>query len=309
MKQKRDGILLIDKEMGETSYQVVKRVRFALGRNRTTKVGHAGTLDPFATGLLLILVGQGTKISHFIMSENKVYLATMKLGVETDTFDPTGEVVRTRTVPDIKPSIIQSKAKAFVGTIEQRPPAFSALKYRGKRAYELARKGVAVDLQKRKVTIHSLVILSVALPHVSMEVSCSSGTYIRSLAVDLGRALGPGAHLTSLRRLSSGAFRVGNALRSKDISEQDGDTLSRKMIPLRDALPALPEVKVDMGLAKKIRQGHQPTWETMCQGIGGLDDTEAAVKVVAGEELVAIAEVHQKRGNGGYRIKIGRVFS
>ena len=183
MGHRIDGILLVNKIKGETSHDVVKKVKAAFGL-KNCKVGHAGTLDPFATGLLIILLGQGTKLSRFIMSEDKVYRGTMRLGVETDTLDCTGSVVHKVTVSELGIEQIREKARQFVGEIEQLPPVYSAVKYKGTRAYKLARRGEEMSLKKRNVTVYSLRILSVDLPDVTMEVRCSSGTYIRSLAAD-----------------------------------------------------------------------------------------------------------------------------
>ncbi|MCP4665904.1 MAG: tRNA pseudouridine(55) synthase TruB, partial [Deltaproteobacteria bacterium] len=255
-----DGILLIDKEEGQPSYGVVKEVKSALKGSQVGKVGHAGTLDPFATGLLIILLGQGTKISQWVMSQDKIYLATMRLGVETDTLDPTGQVVRTSVVPDLDPGFIREKSRSFIGPIEQVPPRFSAVKYKGTRAYKLARRGMAVDLKKRTVMVHSLSILSVNLPDVTMEIRCSSGTYVRSLAADLGRVLGPGGHLGSLRRLASGSFEVRNALKQSEIRAGGGPALLDRVIFLRAALPQAPEIDVDRQTARKVRQGGRPDW-------------------------------------------------
>jgi tRNA pseudouridine55 synthase len=301
-----DGILLVDKDEGETSYMVVKKVRRVL---KVRKVGHAGTLDPFATGLLVILLGHGTKLSHFIMSGNKLYLATVRLGIETDTMDPTGSVVRTSVVPDIRPERIQEKAQSFVGVIEQVPPAYSAVKYKGTRAYKLARRGVKMDLPKRKVTVHSLRILSVQLPDIVFEVSCSSGTFIRSLAADLGRELGPGGHLTSLRRVASGYFEAKNALSSREIStERSRSFVGGKVIPLRAALPGMHEIEVEGALAGRVRQGYQPPWTELdpCERFADCEDEY--VKLVSDGELVAIMKNRRNGGIGPVKPRIERVF-
>ena len=310
MEHPTDGILLIDKEGGETSYSVVNEVKSALSRLKIRKVGHAGTLDPFATGLLIILLGQGAKLSRFIMSESKLYRATMSLGVETDTLDPTGRAVRTSTVPDLSPEYIQEKAQGFIGSIEQVPPIYSAVKYKGTRAYKLARRGLDVDLKKRTVTVHSLRILSVDLPDVTMEVRCSSGTYIRSLAADLGRELGPGGHLKSLRRLASGPFKVQNALRSGEISNIAAhSSLCERVIPLRGAIPNMCEIEVEEQLRKKVRHGYQPAWEELAEGLCSAGCEDRHVKLVRDGDLVAIAKVKNSKGIGHGKVRIVRVFS
>lgn len=307
MEYPTDGIILIDKDAGETSYGVVKKVKHLL---KVRKVGHAGTLDPFATGLLIVLVGHATKLSHFIMSENKVYLATARLGVETDTMDCTGQVTRITGIPDIQPEYIRKKIQSFVGDIEQVPPAYSAVKYKGTRAYKLARKGIKIDLQKRRVTIHSMRIVSIQLPDVTFEVKCSSGTYIRSLAADVGREVGTCAHLRSLRRLASGPFEARYALNSGEITTRSGHPLlGEKMIPLRAALPGMREIEVDGLVAEKVRHGYRPAWEEVKTRLNWSGFEGEHVKFVRDGELVAIMRItNNERGNLG-KFEIGRVFS
>ena len=305
-----DGILLIDKLEGETSYGVVKRAKHVFTARKTLKVGHAGTLDPFATGLLIILLGQGTKLSQFLMAEGKEYMATMRLGVETDTLDPTGRVVRTGTVPHFTHDEIRSKAKTFVGNIEQLPPRFSAVKYGGTRAYKLARKGLDVDLRKRSVSVYSLQILSVQLPDVTMKVTCSKGTYIRSLAADMARELGPGGHLVSLRRMAIGSFEVKNALSSSALLQTGIRSLLRdKIIPLRSALPGMTEIRVGETIAKKVRNGYQPMLKELSQDLSAQDCKEGYVKLMCADDLVAIMKLKENGGMGYEMLKIERVFS
>ncbi len=300
-----DGIILIDKQEGKTSFDVVKAIRRLL---KIKKVGHAGTLDPFATGLLIILLGQGTKLSNYLMAGDKAYQATMRLGVETDTQDLTGRVVKRCLVPEFEPESIGKVALRFVGEIEQVPPLFSAVNYRGKRAYELARKGIKMDLQKRRVKVHSLAITSVHLPDVTMEVTCSRGTYVRSLAADLGKELGPGAHLKSLRRLCSGPFSVKDALSLENVEHLSRDRLvPQRIIPLHEALPDMKQAKVDSRMAQRIRNGHQPG----CEEVAMVDlprSFEGYMKLVEGEGLVAIAKVHPLLENKAL-LKIMRVFN
>jgi len=307
VKHQNDGILLIDKTEGESSHDVVRMAKSAL---KIRKVGHAGTLDPFATGLLIILLGQGTKLSPFIMAENKVYSACMRLGIETDTLDPTGRVVKERAVPDLSMEHIRSSAEAFVGNIEQTPPAYSAVKYNGTRAYKLARRGRKVVLKKRKVRIFSLRILSVELPDLRLEVKCSSGTYIRSLAADLGKKLGPGGHLRSLRRLSCGPFDIQRALSSKEmLNEKYSRFLQDKVIPLRAALPHMREMVVTQAIAEKVRHGYQPAFDDLADGtdLEGCEGTH--IKLVSNSELVAVMKINKNRRGGHGRLDIARVFS
>lgn len=303
-----DGILLVDKIEGETSYEVVKKVKPFFGGARVQKVGHAGTLDPFATGLLIILLGQGTKLSNFIMSGTKVYLAGIRLGIETDTMDHTGRVIGTSMVPDLVPEFIQEACQGFVGDIEQVPPAYSAVKYKGVRAYKLARRGLDVNLKSRIVTVHSLRIIAIDLPDITIEVSCSSGTYIRRLASDFGKKLETGAHLRSLRRLTSGPFEVRDAVGSREISNRnDYPLLREKVIPLGDALPDMREIEVDNVLAEKVQHGYQPTCEDLAKWTCDLGDGYA--KLVRDGNLIAVVKVNMSKEVDHGEIKIKRVFS
>jgi tRNA pseudouridine55 synthase len=302
-----DGILLIDKAEGESSYHVVKKIKPALN---VPRVGHAGTLDPFATGLLIILLGQGTKLSRFIMAGRKVYLATMRLGVESDTLDATGKVTRRRKVPHFSHSILREAARDFVGEIEQVPPAYSAVRYRGRRAYRMARQGIRLELEGRKVTVYSLDILSSRLPEVTARIVCSSGTYVRSLAADFGNRLGCGAHVSALRRLASGAFQVQSGYSSAKISGcQNREALRERIIPLVDAVPDMRSVKVEDELAKRVRRGYQPQCEDLpVIGKQKLSE-EQYIKLINNGALLAVLEV-EKDGEGGYgRLEIKRVFS
>jgi tRNA pseudouridine55 synthase len=270
------------------------------------KVGHAGTLDPFATGLLIILLGQGTKLSPFIMAGKKRYLATLRLGCETDTLDLTGKIVRERPVRSLCLEEVRQKASAFVGDLEQAPPSFSAVKHNGKRAYELARRGVRVELKKRKVTVYHLEVLSLNHPDVSMVVDCSAGTYVRSLAADLGEVLGMGAHLRALRRLASGCFTLDQAVRVGDLEDRSADAALRKrIIPLKDALPDVQEQAVDEETARMVREGHQPKLKALAET---MVQCEGPVKLVNADELVALAEVIEDSCGKGKHLKLLRVF-
>ncbi|RLC28235.1 MAG: tRNA pseudouridine(55) synthase TruB [Deltaproteobacteria bacterium] len=308
MGRSTDGILLADKAAGESAYDVVRRLKRVV---RGVKAGHAGTLDPFATGLMILLLGRATRLSRFLMSGDKLYLGTLRLGVETDTLDPTGRVLRTAPVPDLKEAEIRAQADRFVGDILQAPPAFSAVRHRGTRAYKLARRGEKVSLEKRRVTVHAFRILSVDLPEVTFEVHCSSGTYVRSLAADLGRRLGPGGHLASLRRLRSGPFRVEDALSPADgfwTRKARPSDVARHLISLRDALPWMPEVAVGPSLAKKIKSGYQPGMAEFPEMTGGVGHGGGYFKLVEGTSLAAVAKLIESGGNGHGNIKIERVF-
>jgi tRNA pseudouridine55 synthase len=305
MENPSDGILLIDKDEGESSFGVVRKVRDIL---EVKKAGHAGTLDPFATGLLIVLLGQGTKLSPYLMSVEKRYRATVRLGVETDTLDPTGRVIGTMPVPDFRPEYIQEKAEGLIGELEQVPPLFSAIRTKGTRAYVLARKGIPFELEKRKVKVIRLEIVSINLPDVTLTLECSKGAYVRGLAAELGKRLGTGGHLRTLRRLSSGPFEVRDAVKLEGIASQD-QALRDRMIPLRRSLPHIQEAEIDDQTAQRVRSGIRPDWE----GTGALSGLPAPfdgyVKLVNGLELVAIFRVCQPAGGEKKRFELMRVFT
>ncbi|MBN1277531.1 MAG: tRNA pseudouridine(55) synthase TruB [Deltaproteobacteria bacterium] len=308
MENAIDGILLIDKNEGESSYDVVRKVKSAFNARKGMKTGHAGTLDPFATGMLVILLGQGTKLSPFIMSERKVYLATVMLGVETDTLDPTGQVIRSSRISDLSPEVIEEKTRCFVGNIRQSPPIYSAVKYRGTRAYKLARKGIEFDLQTRTVTIDSLQIISVDLPEVTFKIKCSSGTYIRSLGADIARELGTCGHVKSLRRMACGSFDIESALNSNEIRAENDSKLRERVLDLRDALPVMQEIEVESLLADKIRQGYQPALADLFDSCDMIECKEGYAKIVERKSLLAIVALTGDRAAKSGKLKIERVF-
>jgi tRNA pseudouridine55 synthase len=279
------GLLLIDKPAGITSFAVVRRVRKAL---QVKKVGHLGTLDPFATGLLPLALGEATKLTQFLLDEPKTYLATLRLGMETDTQDLTGQITaKSDCLPS--PEEVCRGACSFVGEIDQVPPMYSAVHHQGERLYKLARRGETVEAAPRKVMIHRLEIEDVALPRVTLKVECSKGTYIRTLAHDLGRALGCGAHLVGLTRLAVGPFRLEEAL-PLDVIEQTvaPEHLQQRLIPLVRCLPGLKAVRVDGFQARRLAQGRTLPW---------LEPDPAAgekVRVVAEDSLVAVATVREQ---------------
>lgn len=210
-------IVLLDKPVDWTSFDVVNKLR---GMTKVKKVGHAGTLDPFATGLLLICFASATKQVNQLMELEKEYQGVFELGSETDSHDVTGKVVSQRPVPDLSVTQIESAAKKYSGEILQVPPMFSALKRDGKKLYELARQGKEVELAARPVKIYAFDILAVSLPEIRFRIACSRGTYIRAIARDLGRDLGCGAFLKTLRRTRVGAYTVADALSIQQFAER-----------------------------------------------------------------------------------------
>ena len=211
---KEGQILLIDKPLEWTSFQVVNKVRWLIRKSfgiKKIKVGHAGTLDPLATGLLIICTGKFTKKIDTFQAQEKEYTGTFTLGATTPSYDLETEIDQTFDISDITPEKIHNAVNQFIGEIQQRPPIFSALKKDGKRLYEFARSGEDVDVPNRKITVSEFEITKIELPNVDFRVVCSKGTYIRSLANDFGKALNNGAHLSALRRTRIGEFSVENA--------------------------------------------------------------------------------------------------
>lgn len=243
-----DGLVVVDKPAGWTSHDVVAKSRGLLG---TRKVGHAGTLDPDATGVLLLGVGRGTKLLRFLSPLGKAYVGEVVLGVETSTLDAAGEVTATHDMAGTTLSQVQEAALRFVGPIEQIPPMVSAVKVGGKRLHELARQGIEVERAPRPVTIHSLEVLPGPPDEplvFTVAVSCSSGTYIRTLAADLGAALGGGAHLRNLRRTSVGPFTLADAVPLEQVGPE-------RVRPLAEAVRHLPSVAVDEEGAAAVAVG------------------------------------------------------
>jgi tRNA pseudouridine55 synthase len=275
------GILLIDKPEGLSSFAVVRRVRRVFG---VRKVGHLGTLDPFATGLLPLCLGEATKLAPYLMPGAKTYRATLQLGVATNTQDLTGQVVsRAEALPTAE-EIYQTSAR-FVGEIQQVPPLHSALHHQGQRLYKLARRGEKLDLMPRLVTIYRLEVEEINLPWVSISVKCSQGTYVRTLAADWGAALGCGAHLTALRRLEVGPFRVEDAITLEALEHGGLEAGLARIIPLRACLPGMRQLKVGPAEAAKVRQGQALAREAADF------HPEELVQVLTAGEMLALARV------------------
>lgn len=265
--------MLVDKPAGITSHDVVSAARRALRRRR---IGHAGTLDPFATGLLVLLVNNATRLLPYLDGEPKVYDATIVFGSETDTDDVTGTVVRTADVPDV--ARVRESIAALTGDIDQLPPAYSAKQVDGRRAYDAARRGEALALAPVRVTVHAWEVHELTPQRLTATITCAGGTYVRALARDVGRLSGSAAHLASLRRTRSGRFDVSAAvsldrLRSEDVTLQ----------PAREALPHLTAVPLSATDVANVRQGR-------VIAVGAADGTRTAALVDEGGQLVAIAE-------------------
>ncbi|QSX08685.1 tRNA pseudouridine(55) synthase TruB [Alkalibacter rhizosphaerae] len=246
-----NGLLNIYKNAGMTSHDVVHKIRKKCG---IKKVGHGGTLDPMAQGVLPICIGQATRISGFLLDKDKTYGATMTLGATTDTYDREGEVLTLRPVHVTQQQIKEATA-SFLGVIDQVPPMYSALKKDGKKLYEYAREGITLDIPARKVTIHQLEVVRVDLPEVDLIVSCSKGTYIRSLIYDLGEMLGCGAHMSALERLQSGPFRVEDSILLNDLLEMDLEDIQKILIPMEKALSHMETVEIAEASKKYLVNG------------------------------------------------------
>lgn len=223
-----DGILLVDKPAGPTSHDIVARVRRTF---KIKKVGHGGTLDPQATGLLVLLLGRGTKLSNRFIGADKTYLGTIHLGIETNSQDADGEVVAEQDASHITREELEAAMQQFTGDIRQTPPMVSAVKVDGVPLYKRARKGQVVEREPKLVHIYEFGLLDVALPQAKFIVRCTKGTYVRTLCQDVGEALGCGAHLAALRRTQSGALSVDDALTMDTLLEMDNDTLMEHIIP------------------------------------------------------------------------------
>ena len=266
-----DGLLLVDKPAGCTSHDVVAIARRALGVRR---VGHGGTLDPFATGLLVLLVGRATRLLPYLEGEPKVYAATIRLGDETDTDDGTGRVVRAAPVPNR--AAVEQAMRGLTGTIQQRPPAYSAKQVAGQRAHAAARRGAPIDLAPAAVTVHEWIVHEWRRDEVDVTVTCSAGTYVRALARDVGRAAGSAAHLGALRRLRSGPFDVRDAA-TLDTVRSGGASI----LPPVAAVPSMPVLALDADSVRQVRMGRDVA-------VAGAGAERAALVDHAGT-LVAIA--------------------
>ncbi len=249
------GVLVIDKPIGLTSHDVVQIIRRGTGIRRA---GHTGTLDPRASGVLVVLIGPAVRLSEYVSASDKRYQATIKLGSSTDTYDSEGEVTGSAPVDGITEEQFLEILQSFEGDIQQVPPAYSAVKVKGKKAYEMARKGEEVDLEPRDIKVYSLDLLEWAPPEVVVDVYCSSGTYVRSLANDLGKELGVGAHLIGLRRTRSGRFTLRDAVPLRRLKEafQAGDWY-KYLIPAADALGDWPAVELNPDEVDLVRHGHR----------------------------------------------------
>jgi tRNA pseudouridine55 synthase len=283
-----DAVLVVDKPVGVTSFDVVRRLRRAA---RARKVGHGGTLDPLASGVLPVCLGEATKLAAFLLDADKVYDVTVCLGVETDTDDADGAEVARHDAAGVDEAAVRGALAGFRGAIDQVPPHFSALKRDGRPLYAYARAGAPVTPEARRVTVFELELTSFRGPgSVDLHVACSKGTYIRALARDLGRVLGVGGHVTALRRVKSGPFSIARACSPDEAVTglTGGDTGGLPLVSLADALGHLPASVVDDAVARDLRLGRRVSWITVADSP---PDAPARRRVLdRGGGLVAVAE-------------------
>ncbi len=250
-----DGILLLDKPVGLTSNEALQQVKWLF---QARKAGHTGSLDPLADGLLPLCFGGATKVSAFLLDADKHYRVRIRLGETTTTADAEGEITERRAVPELSLDAIEAVLARFTGPIEQLPPMYSALKYKGERLYNLARRGIEVERTPRTVEIHALRLLAWVPPELELEVHCSKGTYVRTLAEDIGVALGCGAHVSALRRTGVGPYEDASAIGLTDLqarAEAGLQALDTLLLPMDSALGAWPAVRLSVDTAYYLAMG------------------------------------------------------
>lgn len=284
-----NGIIVIDKPAGRTSRTVVEEVQRVLG---IKKAGHTGTLDPLATGVLPVCLNEATKLVQFLALDTKDYRATLLLGVRTDTLDTEGSVLG-REEPRVTPQAVQETLRSFTGRRAQVPPRYSAVKFKGRPLYEWTRQGIAVAQTPREVEIYDLRIEEIRLPEVIFTVSCSKGTYIRSLCAEMGEALGCGGCLSALRRTRSGCFDESAALVAEGLTDEEKRKLFQaRVAPMAEVLPGLAAIDVDAALAERLRNGYQPDGEALSRcDIPFLDAGDVIKFTLEKKHLVAVARM------------------
>ncbi len=302
-----NGVLVVDKPRGITSYDVV---RFFKRLVPGVRIGYLGTLDPIATGVLPLLLGEGTKLAPFLEGGRKVYDAVMHLGVTTDTQDCEGKVIKRcgEAIDNLSVETLKGVLKSFLGRITQRPPLYSALKRHGQPLYRLARKGEVIDPPVRGIDIYTLEIKSFSPPFIGLYVECSKGTYIRTLVHDIGEAIGYGAHLVELRRLRNGPFGIEDALTVEEIEQlvKEGK-IKERVIPLFEALTFLPFIEVNKEVAMRISKGQTVFLATLSIGGNG-GNVEGFVRIVQEDtkRMLAVGTVNPT--DEGYLVRPLRVF-
>jgi len=291
-----DGVLVLDKPAGFTSHDVVQQVKRTLG---AAKAGHSGTLDPFATGVLVVLINGATKLAPFLADQEKTYRFNLYFGVETDTQDSTGRVVARLPCKPLQEREIKEASAGFVGEIVQTVPRYSAVRVGGERLYRLARRGVEVTPPSRKVQIKKLTFCELNWPEATFEVTCSKGTYVRSLGVDLARCLNCNGHVSQLRRLTSDGFDLRQAVTPRQVEQiMAADELTRVLITPAEALAGYPKLRVSHPDAKRIRQGGTLDSTQFLAPEPGQGWTAGPFKVLDPEDnLVAVVSKAAKAAN------------
>lgn len=285
VKRKRlEGALLIDKPPGPTSHDIVDEARRILLIKR---IGHTGTLDPFATGLLVLLLGPATRLAEYLKDYEKTYRGVIRLGVKTDTDDVTGAVIEEKTVPTFSTRNIENEMKRFHGKLSQKAPAYSAVKVSGERLYRRARRGAEVNAPTREIEIYSLSLVEYNRPDLIFEVTCSSGTYVRALARDIGEALGCGAHLAALTRTAAGPHELNDSITMDELKTADVGVLREKKayIKIAELLPEFPTVIITQEEATRIIHGKEITLAPADEAEGPL------LKLVLDGKLAAVGRV------------------
>ena len=281
VKNAISGVLVVDKPVGLTSHEVVQIIRRGTNIRRA---GHTGTLDPRASGVLIVLIGPAVRLSEYVSASDKRYQAIIRLGATTDTFDADGRFTSKDAAIQITEVQFETTLKTFVGEIIQTPPPYSAVKVQGRPAYEMAREGEEVELEPRKIQVYSLELLEWAPPEAVIDVYCSSGTYVRSLANDLGDKLGCGAYLTGLRRTKSGRFTLRDAVPLRKLREAfDAGNWYQYVIPAAEALSDWPSLELNNEQVEAVRHGHRVPAEAGATGM--------ARGISEAGELIALLEV------------------
>ncbi len=291
------GFVVIDKPENMSSARVVSHVKRTLDAK---KVGHAGTLDPFATGVMICCVNRATRLARFFLGGDKKYEALLHLGIETDTQDATGHIISEDRVPDCSESEIQAVFRSFTGPLQQMPPVYSALKHKGIPLYKHARRGKPIQKPARQIVVQALHITDIQLPYIRFEVTCSAGTYVRTLGADIGNALGCGGHLKTLRRTQSSGFAIADAMTLEVFEERAAaETFSRYAVGMTEALETMPERTADKELKSKIVNGVPLTQKDVI--LGKSADKGNFIKIIdANRELLAVIEQNETLGEYHY---------
>ncbi|WP_110685808.1 tRNA pseudouridine(55) synthase TruB [Salinicola aestuarinus] len=280
-----DGVLLLDKAQGVSSNHALQRVRRLL---QARKAGHTGTLDPMATGLLPICLGEATKFSAHLLEADKVYRTRVKLGETTDTGDADGEIIERHALPaSLDRASIEAAIASFCGEIDQVPPMYSALKHEGRKLYELAREGKTIERASRRVTIYDMRPFDWAAEGFWLEVRCSKGTYIRTLAEDIGRSLGVGAHITALERLETGPFDSQQRLSFESLESMSEEERLAQLMPVDVLLKHLPAIEVDDDIARRLLLGQRAEVDETSLAPG------AAARLYCDESFLGLVESTQ----------------